>query len=80
MEWTTIGLAVFSTVMAPSTGYVIRQGLAAAKRLTAVEGVMRTHETLDAERFKGIGEHLTLIRNEQVNQTQKLDRLVEKFL
>lgn len=87
MEWMTWAMAAVTSVVMPSSGYVIRQGLGVAKRLTAVEGAMQTHEEVDAQQFKNIAEHLTLIReqqtfmrNEQKDQTNKLDRLVERFL
>lgn len=87
MDWIPWLMSGMTAVVVPSSGYVLRQGLGMAKRLTAVEGAMQTHDELDTQQFKNIAEHLTLIReqqtymrNEQKDQTNKLDRLVERFL
>jgi hypothetical protein len=73
MDWTPYILSGMSAIIIPSTGYMIRQTITLASKL-------KSHEATDAVRFENIATGLTELKNGQQNQTDKLDRLIEKLL
>ena len=80
IAWLPEVVVVVSTAALSTAGYVMRKNASTEKRLTIAEAVIKSHDVLDAERFENIGKHLTIIRDEQKSQTEKLDRLIDKFI
>ncbi len=68
MDLITLGLGIGTIAIVP-LGAVVKKSYANEKRLTILE-----------TNYLNVDEKLQELRNEQQNQTQKLDRLIERFL
>ena len=65
-------LMALSAVVVPSVGWLISSAVSLDKRFTA-------HEQVDAAIFEQLHTTLVDLKNEQKDQTTKLDRLVERL-
>jgi hypothetical protein len=73
MDASSWALAVLTTVVVPTGGWLIRATLANTTK-------MATHDAEDTIHFKNIAERLTQLQEGLKNGNDKLDRLIERFL
>jgi len=79
MDLISLGLGVGTIALVP-LGAITKRAYAVSAQVTKLERDFAAHTAADAVSFKNIETTLLDLKNEQRDQTQKLDRLIERFL
>lgn len=67
-----------AAVVLPAAGYVVKRVIAA--QVAPIKAALDLHAASDVLIFKNMDEKLGDLKNGQTNQTEKLDRLIERLL
>jgi hypothetical protein len=79
IDLVSLGLGVAAIVVTP-VGYAFRRHSALIKEVAALKTEFMVHSASDAVVFQNLDTTLADIKNEQRDQTLKLDRLIDRFL
>lgn len=79
MDIITLGLGVATIAMVP-LGAIAKQAYSVSGRVSKLQIDFAAHTAADAVMFDSIKNSLVDLKNEQRDQTAKLDRLIERFL